>query len=218
VNYATGNQVDIAVDLNLLQLVSKNPQRIQLIENDDNFENVIPLRIKHVPGGVIDAFLKQECPVVSAIPVIQVDPKKFFLQAVRIEGQKRLVHIPTHEDVVSGDRIVLLSDIESVFLEVEGFTVADAVIEFMRGEDQTELIPKRLKYHPHEILDLKVPMQAVSGFNTSKIKSVYVHRDEKTEKRYYLWKDVEDVFEDADFILDSKGNLERFMTDEDSKL
>lgn len=61
-------------------------------------------------------------------------------------------------------------------------------------------------------------MQAVSGFNTSKIRNVYVHRDEKTGKRYYLWKDVEDVFEGADFILDNKGNLERFMTDEDSKL
>lgn len=70
--------------------------------------------------------------------MIQVEPKELYLQAVRIKGQRSLVHIPTLEDGVSGDRIVLLSDIESVFLEVEGFTVADTAIEFMRGEDQAE--------------------------------------------------------------------------------
>ncbi|KAF9981365.1 hypothetical protein BGZ75_007370 [Mortierella antarctica] len=103
-------------------------------------------------------------------------------------------------------------------MEVEGFTVEDVAVDFMRGADQTELVPKRCKYHPNQILDLKLPFQEISGFfNTSKIKKVYVHRDDKNGKHYYLWKDVQDVFKDADFILDSKGNLERFLADEDLK-
>ena len=99
--------------------------------------SVLPLRIKYYSGVVLDVFSGRECPTIRPIRS-GFDQDHFAdnkaLQAVRIGDVSTAMYIPTRTDIETGERFVLLGDVEDVFGEVKGIATDDGSAEFLNDD------------------------------------------------------------------------------------
>ncbi|KAK3810150.1 MAG: hypothetical protein J3Q66DRAFT_391304 [Benniella sp.] len=89
------------------------------------------------------------------------------LQAIRSRSANEVIKVATRHDALTGNQIVLWSDIQNVFKDAVSIRKGDVLVSFVTDSNFTPIVPLRIPYYPNDVLEVITESSGGGGGGSS---------------------------------------------------